>query len=88
MSTGIRYAFLKMGPGYRSHAASYPLADKGDWVLDSKNRKVCWIPPDQRCHGDTKWDAHGSKIVWCSGRGLNFLDFSHISTGTDVDSND
>jgi hypothetical protein len=28
--------------------ASYVFADGMDWVLDSKNRRLFWIPPDRR----------------------------------------
>jgi hypothetical protein len=65
--------------------ASYMLAYTHEWVLDSKNRRVCWIPPDQRYSPSSIEDAQGSKIAWGSRKELICLDFSRVSTDTDID---
>jgi WD40 repeat protein len=67
--------------------ALYRLAyTTSEWVLDSKNRRVCWIPPDQRCDPSSSLeDAQGSKIAWGSRKELIYLDFAHVSTDTDID---
>jgi WD40 repeat protein len=49
-----------------------------DWVLDSKNRRVCWVPPDQRPDPSTVGEANGSRIAWNSHKELIYLDFSHV----------
>ena len=51
-----------------------------DWVLDSKNRRVCWVPPDQRLNPSTVGDANGSRIAWSSHKELIYLDFSYVPT--------
>ena len=66
--------------------ASYRLAYTHEWILDSKNRRVCWIPPDQRYNpSNSLEDAQGSKIAWGSRKEFICLDFSRVSTDTDVD---
>jgi hypothetical protein len=72
--------FLK----YRDHA-SYRVASVLGWVLDTKNRRMCLVHPDQRPSYSESWDAHGTKVAWCGVKGLVFLDFAHISTDDDND---
>jgi hypothetical protein len=50
--------------------------EKGsEWILDEQNRRVLWIPPDQR--GDGASDFNGKKVVLGSLRGkVTIMDFS------------
>ena len=50
---------------------------ESDWILDRRNRRMCWIPSDRRASSD----FYGKKIWLGTGAGrLVMLDFSDISS--------